>query len=135
MENNGKRPLWKIILWAIATPVVAIVLTVFIGVAMAGFQWHLVGEVFRAFWILFVSVIVLVAVLMLLMARLPKGAPVTALLVIAFVFIVSSWKGNEIAETMREFISNTFDISLLVGGITVMALALAIATVGKKERD
>lgn len=135
MENMSKKPLWKIILWALLTPVVAIVLTVFIVVATVGFQWHLVGEVFRAHWILFLSVFVLVAILMLLMARLPRGAPVTALLVVAFLFIVSSWKGNEIAETMRGLIYNTFEINLLVGGITIMALALAIATVSKKEQD
>ena len=135
MENMSKKPLWKIVLWAILTPVVAIVLTVSIIVAVEGFQWHLFPEIFRAFWILFVCVIALVAILMLLMARLPKGAPVTALLVVAFVFIVSSWKGNGIAETMREFINNTFEINLLVGGITIMGLALAIATIKRKEQD
>ena len=135
MENMSKKPLWQVVLWAILTPVVAILITVFIVVAMQGFQWNLFPEIFRTFWILFVCVIALVAILMLLMARLPKGAPVTALLVIAFVFILSSWKGNAIAETLREFISNTFHISFLVGGVTIMALALAIATISKEEQD
>lgn len=135
MEGMGKEPLWKIVLWAVATPVVAIALTIFIVVAMEGFQWQLIPNIFRAFWILFVTVIALVAILMLLIARLPRGAPVTALLVIAFMFILSSWQGNEIAEELREWISGTFDIGLLTGGITVMALALAIATISRKERD
>ena len=133
MENMSKHPLWKIVLWAILTPVVAIVITVFIAFAMGGFEWHLIREIFRTFWILFVCVIALVAILMLLMAKLPRGAPVTALLVVGFVFIVSSWKGNEIAATIREFISNAFEINLLMGGIAIMGLALAIATIKRKE--
>jgi len=135
MESMSKKPLWKIVLWAILTPVVAVVLTVLIVVAMGEFRWHLFPEVFRAFWILFVCVIALVAILMLLMARLPRGAPVTALLVIAFIFLLSSWRGNEIAEEIRGFINDTFDISLLVGGITIMGVALAIATIHRKEQD
>ena len=135
MENMSKQPLWKIVLWAILTPVVAIVLTVFIVVAVQGFEWHVFREVFRAFWILFVGVIVLVAILILLMTKFPKGAPVTALLVAALALIVSSWKGNEIAGIIREFINNTFEINLLVGGVTIMGLALAIATISKKQQD
>lgn len=135
MENMSKKPLWQIVLWAILTPVVAILITVFIAFAMGGFQWHLIPEIFRAFWILFLCVIALVAILMLLMVRLPRGAPVTLLLVAGFLFILSSWRGNEIAEAIRGFIDNTFDISLLAGGITVMGLALAIAKISRKEQD
>jgi len=135
MEKMSKQPLWKVVLRAILTPVVAILATVFIAFAVGGFEWHLIPEIFRTFWILFVSVIGLVVILMLLIARLPRGAPVTALLIIAFLFIVSSWKGNEIAETMKDWINTTFEIDLLVGGITIMGLALAIATIKRKEQD
>lgn len=135
MGNKGNKPSWRTILWAIAVPVVAIVITVFIVVAITGFEWHLVLEVFKANWILFVSVIALVAILLLLRTRYPKRAPVVALLVIALVLIFSSSKGNQIAETMRRLINDSFDISFLVGGITVFALAVAIATISEKERD
>ena len=135
MGNKDNKPLWKIILWAIVTPVVAIVLAVFIGVAMTGFQWHLVLEIFKVHWILFVSVIALTFVVVLLMARHPKGTAVTTLLVVGFVFVLASMQDNQIAEKMREYISNTFDINLLLGAITVMSLALAIATISKREQD
>ena len=135
MENMSQKPLWEIVLWAILTPVIAILVTVFVVFAILGFQWHLIAEVFRSFWLLFVCVIALVAVLMLLIARLPRGAPVTLLLVLGFLFVMSSWKTNEIADAMRGFISNTFDINYLVGGVTIMGLALAIATIKKREQD
>ena len=135
METLSKEPLWKIVLWAILTPVVAILVTVLIAFAIGGFEWHLIPEIFRTFWILFVSVIGLVAILMLLIAKLPRGAPVTALLIIAFVFIISSWKGNDIAVAVKEFIEGTFETNLLLGGITIMGLALAIATIKRRGQD
>lgn len=135
MEDEGKKLSWKTILWAIAAPVVAIAIAVFVGVAIAGFEWHLVGEVFRAQWILFVSVFGLVLVLMLLMARYAKKVIFIGLLAIAVLFILSSGKGSEITEKMREFISGNFEIGFLLGGIGIMAFALAIARIGNKEKD
>lgn len=136
LEVKGKAVhSWKTILWAIAVPAVAIVIAVFVGVAMVGFQWHLVGHVFRAQWILFVSIFALVFVLMLLTSRYSKRVLVIGLLAIAILFILSSVKGSEITENIRGFINGIFDISFLVGGITIMALALAIATISKKEGE
>ena len=138
MENKGNIPLWKIILWAIAIPVVGIVITVFVAVAREGFQWHLVGDVFRAQWIIFVIVIAIVAIpciFILSRSRYGKGFLVISLLVIGFVFIVSSWLGNEISEVIRGFIKGNFEVGLLASGITIMALALAVATAREKDKE
>ena len=54
---------------------------------------------------------------------------------VGFVFIVSSWLSNEISEVIRGFIKGNFDVGLLAGGITVMALAMAVYKIGKNERE
>ena len=135
MGSEDKEPLWKIIVWAIATPGVAIVITVFIAVGMGGFEWPLVGQAFRMLWMPLVSVFGVVAILMFLIGRYRKRAIVIGLLVICFVFLLASFKGNEISERMRWLICDNFEISLLTGSITVMALALAIATIVGKGKE
>ena len=42
MGNKDNKPLWRTILWGIAIPVAAIVITVFVAVAKVGFEWNLV---------------------------------------------------------------------------------------------
>ena len=137
MENNN-RPLRQVILWAIVIPVAAIVISVFIGVAKVGFEWRLVGEVYKVNWILYVIVIAVVAIpcfFILSGGRRSRRFLVISLLVIGFVFIVSSWLGNEVSAVIRRFIKGNFDFGLLAGGITVMSLALAIAKISNKERE
>ena len=42
MGNKDNKALWRTILWGIAIPVAAIVITVFVAVAKVGFEWNLV---------------------------------------------------------------------------------------------
>ena len=136
MENNN-RPLRQVILWAIIIPVAAIVISVFVGVAKVGFEWRLVGEVYKVNWILYVIVIAVVAIpciFILSGGRSSRRFLVISLLVIGFVFIIASWIGNEISEVIRKFIEGKFNVGLLAGGITIMALAMAIAKINKNER-
>lgn len=135
MEDEGKKLSWKTILWAIAVPVAAIAIAVLVGVAMIGFQWNVVGEVFKSHWILFLSVFGMVLVLMLLMARYAIKVMVIGLLAIAVLFILSAGKGNEVTTNIRAFISSNFEVSFLLGGIAITSFAVAIAKIGDKEKD
>ena len=138
MGNEEKKPLWKmIIVRAIVPTVVGIFVAVFVGFARGGFQGSIVWEILRAHWSLFVIVIGMVAIMvtfLFLVDRYRTKALVIGLLVISYVFILSSWKGVEISEAIRWFISRNFDVGLLAGGITIMGLALGIAGISKEKR-
>lgn len=135
MENEGKKLGWQTILWAIAVPVIGILGAVFVGVALVGFQWGLVGEVFRAQWILLVSVFALVFVLILLMAKHAVRVAVVGFVLVGVVLVLSSAKGSWISENLRSLIDSAFDITYMASGITVVAFAAAILAISKKEKD
>lgn len=129
MTTGGKpnKPAWLVTLRSIVPLVILLVLLPFILVAIVGFQWHLVLDVFKIWWIAFLVIIVFVYIMMLLISKYPAGTPIVGLLAIAFVFLLASPEKEYVAEKIRESVANTFDINYLVGAVTFFALALALA--------
>lgn len=135
MTNGDNKSLRKRILWPIVIPAAAIVITVFVGVAVAGFEWSLVVELFKRQWVLFLVIFGVVFGLLFLMARDARKVIFIGLLTIAFLFILASLEGGVVSDSIRQFIDGLFDIRYLVGSISVMALALAIFRINKNELD
>lgn len=134
MTVENKPNFWLSAFWSTMPVIIAIILVVFILVAISSFQWHLVLNVFRVLWPAFAVIIAFVYTLFLLTMKYPIGTITTGLMLIAFTLLLASQKGNYIADELRGYITDNFEINYFLGAITVIALALAFSTIRMKDR-
>jgi len=132
MDKKVSKPAWQIALWSIVPVAIVCIIVPFIAVTIIGFDWGLVLNVFKVFWLAFLLVIVFVFGLMFLINRYPLGTITTGLLLIAFLFALASPKGNDIAQKLNSAIYDFADVNLLVGAFTISAFALAFVVAYKR---
>jgi len=136
MEKTSGKSVWLVALQGIVPLVILLVLMPFVTVVIiAGFQWHLILDVFKFWWLSFLVIIGFVYIMVVLMLKYPVKTPIVLLSATALVFLLASPEQNYVAEKMRAFIANQYDINYLLGAFTFVALALAIATIKKRSNS
>jgi len=134
MNKQVSKPAWLVALWSIAFVAIGLVLAVLITVATIGFQWSLLLTVFSLLWLAFLVIIVFVYILVFLATKYPLGTVSIGLLTIAFIFLLASFKGNDIGQQLNSAIYNLVDVNLLVGAFTISAFVLAFFTIYKQRQ-
>lgn len=134
MDNKVSKPAWLVSLWSIVPVAISLVITAFIAVAIIGFQWGLLLNVFRVWWLAFLVIIVFAYVIVFLVTKYPLGTISIGLLTIAFLFILASPKQNEIALKLNSAIYDFVDVNLLVGAFTISAFVLAFFVIYKERQ-
>jgi len=134
MKNKpDKKSDYRIAWQSVVTVVAAVILSVFVAVALIGFQWSLLLDTFRNLWLILIIVIVVISGLLFVVNKYPLKTSIIILLGLCFLFLLASPKNHLIAQEIRELVNNTFDISYLIGSITFLALAIAFATALKSK--
>ncbi len=134
MDNKVRKPAWLVALWSIVPVAIGLVITAFIAVAIIGFKWDLLLNVFRVWWLAFLVIMVFVCVIVFLVTKYPLGTISLGLFIIAFLFILASPKENEIALKLNSAIYDFVDVNLLVGAFTISAFALAFFAIYKERQ-
>lgn len=128
-KKSDCRMAWQ----SVVTVVAAVILSVFVAVALIGFQWSLLLDTFRNLWLILIIVIVVISGLFFAVNKYPLKTSIIILLGFCFLFLLASPKNQLIAQEIRELVNNAFDVSYLIGSITFLALAVAFATALKSK--
>jgi hypothetical protein len=91
--------------------------------------------IFDRLWPLFTAILFAVFFLVLFFFRYPLQFFYVGLGLSAFVFIFSSFKGNDISTCVKSYIDSIFFIDYLSAGATLAALLLAVLTIFKRIPD
>lgn len=134
MEKQVSKPAWLVALKLIVPIVIIIVLMPFITVAIVGFQWGLLLNVFKVLWLAFLVIIGFVYVLLFLLTKYPFGTVSIGLLCLASILMFASPQGNTFAQQLRSTIQGFVDINYLVASFTIMAFLLAFFSIYKEKR-
>ena len=93
------------------------------------------GQIFDRLWPLFTAILFAVFFFVLFFFRYPLQIIYVGLFLAAFVFIFSSFKGNDISTYVKNYIDSIFFIDYLSAGATLAALLLAILTIFRRIPD
>ena len=133
MKDRDTRRALLSAFWSITPIIIAFVASIFIAVAKVGFDWILVLYAFRIFWLALLILTITVYILMFLSFKYPYEMPKLALLIITLIFYLASIKEHFISEHIRNYINKIFELDYLVAAITILALAVAFATIRKAK--
>jgi len=133
MKKPDTKPALRVALLASVYVAVVLVLTVFLAVWIGGFQWGLLLNAFRLLWPLLVGIVLFTYLLVFFAARYPLGTVSIVLLMVGFLFLLASPKGNDFGQRLNSAIYRAVDVNLLVGAFTVFALILALFTIFKER--
>ena len=126
MQN---KPAWLIALWSLLPVVLGFIVIILASVAIVDFAWGTIITILGAWWLLFISYIVIVYLIIFLVMLSPLKTLSFFLLLLTFLFIIASPKNNLIAQQIRDYINSSFDLTYLFGGVTYLALAIAFISV------
>ena len=133
MKDGDTRRALLSAFWSITPIIIAFVAAIFIAIAKVGFDWILVLHAFRIFWLALLILTITVYILVFLGIKYPYGTPRIALIIITLIFYLASIKEHFISEHIRNYINKIFELDYLVAAITILALAVAFATIRKAK--
>ncbi|MFC1974187.1 hypothetical protein ACFLU2_02405 [Chloroflexota bacterium] len=113
--------------------VISCFIAIFIAIAIAGFKWSLLSQVFSDYWLILLLIVVGSFILLYFITRYPFGAIMTVMLSIGIVLVMASAKGNVIGGKIRDYIDTNFELSFLLGSLGVLALILVIQTIRQRS--
>ncbi|MFC1963205.1 hypothetical protein ACFLVL_01085 [Chloroflexota bacterium] len=113
--------------------VVSCFIAIFIAIAIAGFKWSLLSQVFSDYWSILLLIVAGSFILLYFITRYPFGAIMTVMLSIGIVLVMASAKGNVIGGKIRDYIDTNFELSFLLGSLGVLALILVIQTIRQRS--
>ena len=130
---------WKQSMAASLLITISLILT-FVAVSLAVINVTDTGleafvKIFGTLWPLFSAILFVVSFLALFFFRFPMQFLFICLLLASFVFIFSSFNGNDSSLFVRNYIDSIFNIGYLATGVTISALLLAILAVGRSNPD
>lgn len=134
MDNKASKPAWLVALWSVVIVAISLIVTSFIAVIIIGFQWGLLLDVFKVWWLAYLLILVFVYVIVFLVIRYPVGTIVSSLFVAAFILVLASPKNNEISIRLNAIIRGNVDASFLIGAFTIVAFALAFYAIYRERK-
>ena len=134
MGNKVSKPAWLVALWSLVIGAISLIVTSFIAVIIIGFQWGLLLDVFKAWWLAYLLILVFVYVIVFLVIRYPLGTIVSSLFIVAFILVLASPKSNEISTSLNAAIRGYVDVSFLIGAFTIVAFALAFYAIYRERQ-
>jgi len=134
MDNKVSKPAWLVALWSVVFVAIGIVITSVIATIMIGFQWGLLLNVFKIWWLAYLLIIGFVYFIVLLIIKYPLGTISFSLFIVAFLFVLASPKNNEIALKLNSAIYDFADVNLLIGAFTIIAFVLAFYAIYRERK-
>lgn len=134
MDNKVSKSAWLVALRSVAYVAIGIVITSVIATIIIGFQWGLLLNVFKIWWLAYLLIIVFVYFIVFFVIKYPLGTISSSLFIVAFLFVLASPKDNEIALKLNSAIYDFVDVNLLIGAFTILAFVLAFYAIYKERK-
>ena len=107
----------------VLSSIVAINIVILIAIGLQDWDLSLFATLYSQMWILFLSIIVVVFIAVLFMARFPLHTLVYSLSLATFILIIASSKDTGvISYSIRHFIESNFYLEYLTFSLTIFAL-------------
>jgi len=134
MDNKVSKSAWLVALWSVVFVAIGIVITSVIATIIIGFQWGLLLNVFKIWWLAYLLIIGFVYFIVLLIIKYPLRTISFSLFIVAFLFVLASPKNNEIALKLNSAIYDFADVNLLIGAFTILAFVLAFYAIYRERK-
>ena len=118
--------------WATLMVLATIIILSLIVVWINNWEW---ADHFSKYWLVFPIILLFTFVFTTLLIKIPLRLNAYFLTISAVIFMLAALKDHPIGSAIRTYIDDTFNVAYLSTGITLLALAVAFATIYSSRKQ